>query len=277
MRLTPRPTTRALTTAVLGTTAVLLAGCGGSNDSAPDAAGSTATVTATETEVVDADTSTSTKPAKDEPRSEEDYLRYTPVASTSELFAKNVRDAFATQWVETGNTEVSIEAMSPVTMESYTLKCSGDHVVRCTGGNDAEVMLYDSTVKPGEDGAADFPQLGDDEPQTISGVVHYLDGDEFLDTYGEIFPFGTPVTSKVLFIELDEPSVVRGMNIMNGTQVILDQTYRVGIGNNAEDAARTNLAGKDGEHVTLKVSPSQCWWPNDPVPPGWALRCDADV
>lgn len=58
---------------------------------------------------------------------------------TSCEFAVAVRDAYVAQ-----NTEgaASLEVRSPVTDESYSMSCSGQGVTRCTGGNNAVVVLY---------------------------------------------------------------------------------------------------------------------------------------
>ncbi|WP_151548972.1 MULTISPECIES: hypothetical protein [Corynebacterium] len=258
-------------TAILGTAALVLAGCG-ADDAAPNGSPSTTTVTEIETEIVD-ETGADTESA---PRTEDAYLRYEAGPHTSELFAKSVRDAFAAQWVRTGNTDVSVEANSFVTGDTYTMKCSGEHIVHCTGGNNAHVYLYDKTVTAGEEGAPAYPELDDNEPQTISGVIRDLSGDEFLEKYGELYPFKTQVTGRVRYVELDEPTVLRGTYAYSEGKTREDQTYRVAIGSTPKDSADSRLAGRDGEHITEDVSPSQCWWPGDPNPPGWALRCRFD-
>ncbi|MBV7281365.1 MULTISPECIES: hypothetical protein [unclassified Corynebacterium] len=272
MRSPSRRNRGAAITVILGTAALVLAGCGGADDAAPSGSTSTTTVTEIETEIAD-ETSADTEPT---PRTEDAYLRYEAGPHTSELFAKSVRDAFAAQWVRTGNTDVSVEANSFVTGDTYTMKCSGEHIVHCTGGNNAHVYLYDKTVPAGEEGAPAYPELDDNEPQTISGVIRDLSGDEFLEKYGELYPFDFGVTGRVRYVELDEPTVLRGTYPYREGKTKEDQTYRVAIGSTPEDSAGSRLAGRDGEHITEDVSPSQCWWPNDPKPPGWALRCRFD-
>lgn len=59
---------------------------------------------------------------------------------TSCEFAEQVRLAYVNQ--STRNRDVTVEASSPVTGRSYRMTCSGDDVVRCTGGNNAVVYLY---------------------------------------------------------------------------------------------------------------------------------------
>lgn len=54
-------------------------------------------------------------------------------------FAVAVRDAYV---AEKPKGKVSLEVRSPVTNKSYTMSCSGQSVTRCTGGNDAVVVLY---------------------------------------------------------------------------------------------------------------------------------------
>lgn len=59
---------------------------------------------------------------------------------TSCEFAEEVRSEYLRQGVRGG--VVSVDAYSPVTGRTYTMTCSGNTVVTCTGGNDAVVYLY---------------------------------------------------------------------------------------------------------------------------------------
>lgn len=59
---------------------------------------------------------------------------------TSCAFASAVRDAYLAQDPQGGS--ASLEVRSPVTKKSYTMTCSGEAVTRCTGGNNAVVVLY---------------------------------------------------------------------------------------------------------------------------------------
>ncbi|WP_308116679.1 serine/threonine protein kinase, partial [Rhodococcus zopfii] len=61
-------------------------------------------------------------------------------SATSCEFAEEVRASYLRQLVR--GAVVSINAYSPVTGRSYTMTCSGNTVVTCTGGNDAVVYLY---------------------------------------------------------------------------------------------------------------------------------------
>lgn len=58
---------------------------------------------------------------------------------TSCDFAVAVREAYLAEKPEG---DVTLEVRSPVTEESYGMSCSGQAVTRCTGGNDAVVVLY---------------------------------------------------------------------------------------------------------------------------------------
>lgn len=60
--------------------------------------------------------------------------------TTSCPFAEEVRIAYLQQLDRDG--EVTVEAVSPVTGDSYTMSCRGSAPVVCTGGNDARVYLY---------------------------------------------------------------------------------------------------------------------------------------
>lgn len=54
-------------------------------------------------------------------------------------FAVAVREAYL---AEKPTGDVDLEVRSPVTKKSYSMSCSGQSVTRCTGGNDAVVVLY---------------------------------------------------------------------------------------------------------------------------------------
>lgn len=59
---------------------------------------------------------------------------------TSCAFAGAVRDAYLAEDPTSGSTK--LEVRSPVTKKNYTMTCTGSTVTRCTGGNDAVVVLY---------------------------------------------------------------------------------------------------------------------------------------
>jgi hypothetical protein len=60
---------------------------------------------------------------------------------TSCPFAENVVSAYMTA-NDSGN--VTVTASSPVTGETYTMQCSGESPVSCTGGTNALVVFYSS-------------------------------------------------------------------------------------------------------------------------------------
>ncbi|WP_346007980.1 hypothetical protein [Janibacter terrae] len=59
---------------------------------------------------------------------------------TSCEFAAVVRDAYLAEAPEDGR--ATLEVRSPVTDKTYTMTCSGAAVTRCTGGDNAVVILY---------------------------------------------------------------------------------------------------------------------------------------
>lgn len=59
---------------------------------------------------------------------------------TSCPFAEAVRDAYLAK--DPKGADVSLEVRSPVTGDSYTMRCTGRSVTVCTGGNNAVVYLY---------------------------------------------------------------------------------------------------------------------------------------
>lgn len=61
---------------------------------------------------------------------------------TSCPFAEAVRDAYAASGA--AGSDTSVVAYSPAKQRSYTMDCSGQEPVRCTGGTDAVVLIYSS-------------------------------------------------------------------------------------------------------------------------------------
>lgn len=61
---------------------------------------------------------------------------------TSEPFANAVRDAFVSNYLETGDTDATLRVYSSVTGHTYTMTCRDNgSFVTCTGGNNAVVHI----------------------------------------------------------------------------------------------------------------------------------------
>ena len=62
---------------------------------------------------------------------------------TSCPFALNVQQAYTnTTNDNTNDNNATVTAVSPVTGEQYSMQCTGQSPVVCTGGNNALVALY---------------------------------------------------------------------------------------------------------------------------------------
>lgn len=61
-------------------------------------------------------------------RSADNFPHFVADAYTSDPFAKAVHEAFINQWVETGKTDVVVEAHSTVTGQNYSMSCDGGAV-----------------------------------------------------------------------------------------------------------------------------------------------------
>jgi hypothetical protein len=59
---------------------------------------------------------------------------------TSCQFAESVRGQYVQQSAR--GTTVTVNVFSPVTNQTYMMTCSGGHIVKCTGGNNAVVYIY---------------------------------------------------------------------------------------------------------------------------------------
>jgi hypothetical protein len=55
-------------------------------------------------------------------------------------FAEAVRDQYVRQALRA--TTVTLSVLSPITNQMYMMRCTGNHVVTCSGGTDAVVYLY---------------------------------------------------------------------------------------------------------------------------------------
>lgn len=72
------------------------------------------------------------------------YANYAPDTDvTSPEFAANVHAAFTRVYNDTGRTDVTVSAVSPVTGKTYSMSCSGSITVYCTGGNNARVKIWE--------------------------------------------------------------------------------------------------------------------------------------
>lgn len=72
------------------------------------------------------------------------YANYAPDTDvTSPEFAANVYSAFTRAYNDTGRTDVTVNAVSPVTGKTYSMACSGSTTVYCTGGNNARVKIWE--------------------------------------------------------------------------------------------------------------------------------------
>lgn len=61
---------------------------------------------------------------------------------TSGAFAANVFEAFTNAYKDTGKTSVTVNVYSPTTGKTYTMSCSGEATVYCSGGNNARVKIW---------------------------------------------------------------------------------------------------------------------------------------
>ncbi|MGD7001875.1 hypothetical protein [Corynebacterium halotolerans] len=67
---------------------------------------------------------------------------YVGTTVTSEPFAREVREAYARQFLDTGSFDASLRVTSPVTGETYTMNCHDNgEFVTCSGGNNAVVYI----------------------------------------------------------------------------------------------------------------------------------------
>ncbi len=79
-------------------------------------------------------------PAPEANRAYSNYRADTSVTSSS--FAANVYSVFTDAYASSGNPNQTISVYSPVTGQTYTMRCSGSSYVTCRGGNNAVVSIW---------------------------------------------------------------------------------------------------------------------------------------
>lgn len=87
-------------------------------------------------------------PADTGGRSKADFPNFGANSATSDEFARIVYNAFIAEYVATGTTNPTLNVASPVTGESYTMTCTYNTNVTCSGGNGATVMIHPPAPDP---------------------------------------------------------------------------------------------------------------------------------
>lgn len=87
-------------------------------------------------------------PADTGGRSKADFPNFGANSATSDEFARVVYNAFISEYVATGTTNPTLNVASPVTGESYTMNCTYNTNVTCSGGNGATVMIHPPAPDP---------------------------------------------------------------------------------------------------------------------------------
>lgn len=255
----------------LSAAALVLAGCSDSGSSGGEGASAPASSSSS------SKPSPSVTPADDpqDQRSESDYPRFSAGANTTEGFAQNVHGEFVKQWVKTGKTDVTVTASSPSTGSTYDMSCSGKETVHCTGGNDAHVYIYGKDVAGGGGGTTEAQGAGGGTVapghHRFSGTIRSMTMQQFVSTYDPSYPNPVSPGENLVFLQLDSPETVTANRASGGHDT--RETEEVELDYN-HGPLRSQYAGRDGEHVTIDVPLSQCWWPSDTRPPLGALGCE---
>lgn len=203
-----------------------------------------------------------------EQRSPEDFPRAVAGRNTSAAFAENVRQQFVQQWVKDGNTNTTVVATSPVTGGTYTMTCSGEDVIHCTGGNDAHVYIYSKNAPEGAQGADDAAGAVAGG-QSFTGTIRDLTGYEFAALYPSRKANPPMAGDRVMFLELDAPVTLTLGKPGAAGSMFTDTATEIRF----KDPFSSPYAGRNGERVTITIDPSQCTWPSDTTPPTGAPGC----
>lgn len=201
-------------------------------------------------------------------RSADNYPHFVAGAYTSDPFAKAVHEVFINQWVETGKTDVVIEAYSTVTGQNYSMSCDGgavDGTVFCEGGNNARVTISDEARSEGSSdaGAGAAPQATG--ANQLTGTVRVMTGYETIQLRGpkdlnQHEPRGNEVF-KILFF--DTPQQFPAFSAGHVKMIPTTASYVV---------LPEGAPYQDGERGTLDLDSTQCTLPSDASLPR-GIRC----
>lgn len=204
-------------------------------------------------------------------RSADNYPHFVAGAYTSDPFAKAVHEAFINQWVETGKTDVVVEAYSTVTGQNYSMSCDGgavDGTVVCAGGNNASVTISDEARSEG--GSAGGGSNSGAAPQAtganqLTGTVRVMTGYETIQLRGpkdlnQHDPLGND-KFKILFF--DTPQQFPAFSAGHVKMIPTTASYVV---------LPEESPYQDGERGTLDLDSNQCTLPSDASLPR-GIRC----
>lgn len=203
-------------------------------------------------------------------RSADNYPHFVTGAYTSDPFAKAVHEAFINQWVETGKTDVVVEAYSTVTGQNYSMSCDGwavDGTVVCAGGNNASVTISDEARSEGGSAGGESrsaPSQSTGAANQYAGTVRVMTGYETIQLRGpkdlnQRDPLGND-KFKILFFDTPQQfpafSVSYGMIPTTASYVVLPEESPY----------------QDGERGTLDLDSNSCTLPSDASLPR-GIRC----
>ena len=208
-------------------------------------------------------------------RSADNYPHFVAGAYTSDLFAKAVHEAFINQWVETGKTDVVVEAYSTVTGQNYSMSCDGgavDSTVLCAGGNNASVTISDDARSEGSGGSTGAgggsqpaPSQSTGAANQLTGTVRVMTGYETIQLRGpkdlnQHDPLGND-KFKILFF--DTPQQFPAFSAGHVKMIPTTASYVV---------LPEESPYQDGERGTLDLDSNQCTLPSDASLPR-GIRC----
>lgn len=208
-------------------------------------------------------------------RSADNYPHFVAGAYTSDPFAKAVHEAFINQWVETGKTDVVVEAYSTVTGQNYSMSCDGgavDGTVVCAGGNNASVTISDEARSEGSGGSTGAgggsqpaPSQSTGAANQLTGTVRVMTGYETIQLRGpkdlnQHDPLGND-KFKILFF--DTPQQFPAFSAGHVKMIPTTASYVV---------LPEESPYQDGERGTLDLDSNQCTLPSDASLPR-GIRC----
>lgn len=208
-------------------------------------------------------------------RSADNYPHFVAGAYTSDPFAKAVHEAFINQWVETGKTDVVVEAHSTVTGQNYSMSCDGgavDGTVMCAGGNQASVTISDEARSEGSggstgagDGSHPAPSQSTGAANQLTGTVRVMTGYETIQLRGpkdqtQHDPLGND-KFKILFF--DTPQQFPAFSAGHVKMIPTTASYVV---------LPEGSPYQDGERGILDLDSNQCTLPSDASLPR-GIRC----
>lgn len=258
-----------------GVLALTSVGCGSSGDGggAPSSEQPATVTSSAQTSTVASSASSTPAPSATSETlgsGEAAYPRYSAGPNTSDGFARNVYQQFLKQWAAGQGSDVTVDALSPSVGRVISMRCSGEQVVHCVGGDNAHVYIYSADAPETETPPADPAGSGDGKI-TLSGTIRQMSLAEFKASYQPSYANEVHEGENVLFLQLDSPQALT-LRSGGGPGLFTREVRELALFHGYGEPTGP-YANRSGERADIAIDPSKCRWPSDTRPPLGAPAC----